>query len=590
MWQLSRRQFLQGSAALGLAAALPACTKFTSWGLPITVYLPGMDAGHSLRGNTHTIAPSSERRVKVAILGSGAAGLFAAWRLVKSGFSDFVLVEGPELGGNCAAGTFNSTQEFYQASPSALLREHHQPYPRGAHYLPLPSMESTHIRELLLDMGVIEAAAYSPTPRYDERVLVHTPEDRLLIDGQWQDGLIPRHNIPTSEIAEQQRFFAYIEQLKGLRGSDGKRPFCVPLALSSQDTTWRDLDKISFADWLKRNHYTAPSLLWYLDYACRDDYGINLAQTSAWAGLHYFASRGEQINRSGRGEQIDHSSRGENINSSSRDEPASNAHDGAVLTWPDGLNPLIRHMTAMLSAAQRMTGMATKVHEQGNTVAVDVLDSKTKTASRLIADHVICAMPLHVAAHVVSNIKELGFNLTQHGAHHAPWQVSNFFIHRFPDEPEAHPLAWDNVVYGSRGLGFVNSTHQLIRTAKPQYSVMTAYHAYAGEDAKQVRQRLQHASADELFAMAVQDLDAAYGWGNRLKARQYVKQVEITLRGHAMSSPTTGFLNNVGIQNLIAQHSRIQFAHSDLSGLSIFEEAAWWGDVAARRVLQELKT
>ena len=560
MWQLNRRQFLQSGAALGLAATFPACTKITSWGLPITVYLPGMEAGHSLRGNTTPIQPSSERRVKVAILGSGAAGLFAAWRLVKSGFTDFVLVEGPEFGGNCAAGQFTPQADLLsKLRQNAAENSSNVSYPRGAHYLPLPSMESTHIRELLLDMGVIEANPFSPTPTFDERVIVHSPEDRLFINGQWQEGLIPQNGIPTAEIAEQKRFFQNIEQIKQQRGNDGKRPFCVPLAQSSHDPQWRELDQISFAQWLKLNKYTAPSLLWYLDYACRDDYGINLSQTSAWAGLHYFSSRGGQ---------------------------ASNAHEAAVLTWPDGLNPLIRHMASKFNASQRLHGMATRVHEQGNTVEVDVLDSKSKTASRLIADHVICAMPLHVAAHVVTNINALGFDLKQHGAHHAPWQISNFLIHRFPDEPAPHPLAWDNVVYGSRSLGFVNSTHQLIRAAKPEHCAFTAYHAYAGEDPKLVRQRLQQATGDELYAIAAQDLDAAYGWGNRLKAQQYVQQVEITLRGHAMSSPTIGFLQNVGLQNLITQGSRIQFAHSDLSGLSIFEEAAWWGDVAAKKIMQ----
>lgn len=546
MPHLNRRQFLQASAAFGVAAAFPACTKVTSWGLPITVYLPGMAAGHSLRGNTQNIAPSSERRVKVAILGSGAAGLFAAWRLAKSGLTDFVLVEGPELGGNCANGNFKL------GTNSAIH------YPRGAHYLPLPAMESTHIRELLLEMGVIEANAFSEKPTFDERVLVHSPEDRLWINDQWQDGLLPQHSIPAKEITEQQRFFQYIDTLKHSIGNDGLRLFCVPLALSSQDPEWRALDQMSFAEWLKRNQYSAPSLLWYLDYACRDDYGINLAQTSAWAGLHYFAARSGQ---------------------------ASNAHDGAVLTWPDGLNPLIRHMSAKLQPSQRLAGMATRVRDDGKTASVDVLNTQSKTATRLIADHVICAMPLHVAVHVVEGMANLGFDLQQHGAHHAPWQVSNFLIDRFPSEPEHQPLAWDNVIYGSQSLGFVNSAHQLIRTAKPEYSVFTAYHAYAGEDAKLVRQRLERATGDELYQIAVQDLDSAYGWGNPLKARQSVKQVEITLRGHAMSSPTPGFLSNAGIQNLIQQTSRIQFAHSDLSGLSIFEEAAWWGDVAARRLL-----
>jgi hypothetical protein len=197
-------------------------------------------------------------------------------------------------------------------------------------------------------------------------------------------------------------------------------------------------------------------------------------------------------------------------------------------------------------------------------------------------------MPLHVAAHIVRGIEALGFQHQQHASHHAAWQVSNFLVHHFPEEPDLHPLAWDNVVFGSSSLGYVNSTHQLIRTAKTEFSVFTAYHAYSGEDPKSIRQRLLNASADELFDIAVQDLDAAYGWRNRLKARQYVQQVEITLRGHAMSSPTPGFLHNQGIQNLIKQNSRIQFAHSDLSGLSIFEEASWWGDVAAKKVLDRL--
>ena len=35
----------------------------------------------------------------------------------------------------------------------------------------------------------------------------------------------------------------------------------------------------------------APALRWYIDYCCRDDYGAGAAQVSAWAGLHYFASR-----------------------------------------------------------------------------------------------------------------------------------------------------------------------------------------------------------------------------------------------------------------------------------------------------------
>ena len=42
---------------------------------------------------------------------------------------------------------------------------------------------------------------------------------------------------------------------------------------------------------LDQNGYTAPTLHWYLNYCCRDDYGTRYDKVSAWAGLHYYCSR-----------------------------------------------------------------------------------------------------------------------------------------------------------------------------------------------------------------------------------------------------------------------------------------------------------
>ena len=64
-------------------------------------------------------------------------------------------------------------------------------YPTGAHYLPLPSRESTHVREMLAEFGIILDGAQTERPYYDERHVVHAPESRVLIDGVWHDGLLP---------------------------------------------------------------------------------------------------------------------------------------------------------------------------------------------------------------------------------------------------------------------------------------------------------------------------------------------------------------------------------------------------------------
>ena len=42
---------------------------------------------------------------------------------------------------------------------------------------------------------------------------------------------------------------------------------------------------------MAENKFTSPYLNWYINYACRDDYGALARDTSAWAGIQYFASR-----------------------------------------------------------------------------------------------------------------------------------------------------------------------------------------------------------------------------------------------------------------------------------------------------------
>ena len=95
------------------------------------------------------------------------------------------------------------------------------------------------------------------------------------------------------------------------------------------------------------------------------------------------------------------------------------------------------------------------------------------------------------------------------------------------------------------------------------------------------RQWLAAASADALFEQATADLYTVYG----PRLRRHMLAARLTVRAHAMASPSPGFLANSGLAALRAADGPILFAHADLSGLSLFEEAAWWGDVAAQRVL-----
>jgi hypothetical protein len=303
-------------------------------------------------------------------------------------------------------------------------------------------------------------------------------------------------------------------------------------------------------------------LHWYLNYACRDDYGAQYDRVSAWAGLHYFASRAGH---------------------------ASNAEDGAVLTWADGLNSLAGAMVSAIEqrrAAQpawRQPGFALRVDEHRS--GVDILCADTlgrqRTTYRVRAKRAVLAMPLMVAARVLPGIASYGFDPHAHMPSYAPWLVSNFLMGRFPKEHPGTALAWDNVVYRGRGLGYVVSTHQEIRVARPPRTVFTAYQALSRQSPQEARRWLAQASPHELYDEAACDLLEAYGVQFQLAARA----LEVTLRGHAMASPLPGFLANKGLAALREADGRILFAHSDLSGLSLFEEAAWWGYRAAERIL-----
>lgn len=63
------------------------------------------------------------------------------------------------------------------------------------------------------------------------------------------------------------------------------------------------------------------------------------------------------------------------------------------------------------------------------------------------------------------------------------------------------------------------------------------------------------------------------------------ERIDIMRWGHAMISPVPGFIWGVDRRNALKSYKNIHFAHSDLSGLALFEEAFYHGNRAAEAVL-----
>src|SRR5262249_43551850 len=199
----------------------------------------------------------------LVIVGGGIAGLSAAWWMRRHGFKDFVLLEmNEQAGGNARWGENEITA-----------------YPWAAHYVPVPGAKAVCLRELFADLGVLKENG-----QWEERFLVFRPQERLFSYGRWQDGIEPEIGLTAKDREQFQRLAA--------RFSEYRRSgaFTIPLELGFSQR-FAKLDRISFADWLRGEGFESRLLNWYMNYACRDDYGALAKDTSAWAGIHYFASR-----------------------------------------------------------------------------------------------------------------------------------------------------------------------------------------------------------------------------------------------------------------------------------------------------------
>ncbi|MDE2439664.1 MAG: FAD-dependent oxidoreductase [Betaproteobacteria bacterium] len=527
----NRREFL---ASIG-AAALFGCAPAGKHPLPPGELL-GMNLalGHRLRDG-QLPAPAVTRNTGVLIVGAGISGLSAAWWLDRHGCHDFTVLDmESEPGGNSRSGR----------SPVAA-------YPWGAHYLPLPGPEAVHVRELLAELGVLQGDPAALRPTYDERYLCGTPQERVYRQGLWEDGLLPHRGVDAAERQQQKRFHEQMDSLKRATGQDGRRLFAIPMALSSQDAEWRALDKLSFRQWLLDNGFTAPTLHWLANYACRDDYGADYTRTSAWAGLHYFACR---------------------------NGAAANATDDTVLTAPEGNAWLVRGLAAAAGDRVQTGAMVGRMEESRSSIAVDVLIGERVV--RYAAKQVIWAAPAFVLPRVWGAMPGQ-LKAAALAGEYAPWLTANLHLSARPEERHGAVPAWDNVFYDSPSLGYVNATHQLIRR-QPGSTVFTYYRALH-DLTPEAGRRLLLETPRELWADSVLvELERVHPDIRRLATR-----LDVFRNGHAMRRPVVGSLFSGERERLAAfQSPRLTLAHADLSGFSLFEEAQYRGIVAARRILR----
>jgi protoporphyrinogen oxidase len=539
---VNRRSFLLSSAGLLSAFALsliPGSRRKGHKEPPFTgaIVGPSHDLGHRLLKGDFP-KPARERKVPVVIVGGGIAGLSAAWKLSKAGFRDFEILElEPAVGGVSRSGENSLT-----------------PYPWGAHYVPLPTEESRAVRELFEELGIIEGRTASGAPVYKEKYLCFSPQERLYLHGKWQEGLLPALGATRKDLDQFQRFKEIVLGFKGRRGKDSRKAFAIPMEMSSRDSDLLSLDRISMGDFLDRQGLDSVPLRWYVNYACRDDYGCRYSEVSAWAGLHYFCSR----------------------------DGGGDSDESAVLTWPEGNGWIVKKLEAKLKAKVKTHSLVYCLTDTGREVLVDVYRPKENASLRIRARQVICCFPRVFAPHLIGKKSQDDSSFLEE-FQYSPWMVANLTLRSLPQENSGMPLAWDNVIYDSPSLGYVVATHQSLATHLPR-TVLTYYHALVGRSSVEERTRLLKTSWAEWVDFILRDLSRPHP-----EIRELITRLDIFRWGHAMVQPRVGFMWGEVRKQAARPRGNIYFAHSDLSGFSIFEEAQYRGVLAAEQVLAKEK-
>jgi hypothetical protein len=501
--KLGRRKFIGASSAALIGLSLKSEKKIEG-----SFVNDSFQMGHLLRERAAFPPAKRVEKPPVVIVGGGIAGISAAWRLRKRGFTDFVLLEmNAQPGGNARWGENEITA-----------------YPWAAHYVPVPGPKAVHVRELFEDLGVLKNG------QWEERYLAFSPQERLYLYGRWQEGIEPAVGLTQRDRAQFQR----LEDLFSEFRKSGS--FTIPLELGLS-TKYRDLDRLSFSDWLRQQGFDSRLLHWYMNYACRDDYGALSGDTSAWAGVHYFSSR--------------------------------EVEEKGPLTWPEGNGWITRRLLERVGENIRTSQMVHRIAQTRHGVSVFAGDTEFQ------AEFVIFAAPTFLGPYVLENFPRL------HDFVYSPWLTANLTLDRYPASRGAEP-SWDTVFLDSPTLGYVDAMHQSLRTHVDK-TVWTFYWALVEGAPAQNRQFLLEKDWAYWKEAILHDLERVHP-----DIRQCVSRIDIMRMGHAMIRPAVGSIFSEERRHLARFNERILFANSDLSGISIFEEAQYHGVEAAQKVLLKL--
>jgi hypothetical protein len=261
-------------------------------------------------------------------------------------------------------------------------------------------------------------------------------------------------------------------------------------------------------------------------------------------------------------------------------------HSAPLMTWPEGNGRLVRHLRDAVGARLELGTMALDVTAIPDLAAPQRPRARVVTRDRsgvfraIVAERVVVATPRFVSRRIVAALRDAP---AEPYVDYGSWVVANLHLRDRPLERGGTPFAWDNVLYDSRSLGYVVATHQRGQDHGP--TVWTWYYALAGDegDGRKSRDRLLTTTQREWSDIVLADLRRPHG-----DLVRRLERLDVWRWGHAMVRPRVGARAALTSLRPWVPIDSIHFAHTDLSGIALFEEAHDHGVRAAEEILAAL--
>jgi hypothetical protein len=216
-------------------------------------------------------------------------------------------------------------------------------------------------------------------------------------------------------------------------------------------------------------------------------------------------------------------------------------------------------------------------HNAQGKVVASIYDIAKGTTSIITADNVIMATPQFVNQRLFKD------NITRPvdyvGLNYSPWFIANITVNSLPQSKGAG-LCWDNVAYDTPSVGYVNAGQQSVKLTDNK-RVLTWYLPLCDHEPRVARLAAYTRTYGQWMDMMMPELEYMHPG-----ITDAIENVECWVWGHGMIYPAVNYIwgtNRKAAQQPV--NNNLFFAHTDLSGISIFEEAFHQGIRAANQVL-----